>query len=130
MLFTTLLYTKRRTTTFLPKLEGMDIKKERPRLTPSDLTKEQKQARARIKTQSNAFCVALGAHIARVRVQCGMSQDRVALETGLSRAGLSRIEAGKVDPQASTLERIAEVLQISLADLISVKKRDGWFTND
>ena len=59
-----------------------------------------------------AFLSRLGAHISRVRRSKGYSQDRLCLEAGFARGTLSRIEAGLVDPKASTLYRIAEVLEI------------------
>ena len=106
----------------------MTKRKKNPRLTPADLTVEQRKAREDIKRQAKLFCIDLGKHIAEIRVACGLSQDRVSLEAGLSRAALSRIEAGKVDPQASTLERISEVLSVPLSKLTAVKKKGGWFT--
>lgn len=58
------------------------------------------------------FLKKLGAHIARLRKAKGYSQDRLCLEAGFARGTLSRIEAGLVDPQASTLARIAETIDI------------------
>ena len=58
------------------------------------------------------FLSKLGAHISRVRRSKGYSQDRLCLEAGFARGTLSRIEAGLVDPRASTLYRIADVLEI------------------
>lgn len=102
-------------------------KRERRPLAPSDLNKEQREAREKIQKQIKVFCKDLGIHIHKVRIASGFSQDRVALEAGLSRAALSRIEAGKVDPQASTLQRISEVLGMPLSDVTAVKKSGGWF---
>ena len=56
------------------------------------------------------FLAQLGAHIARLRRARGYSQDRLCLEAGFARGTLSRIEAGKVDPCASTIARIADTL--------------------
>lgn len=58
------------------------------------------------------FLKKLGAHIARLRKVKGYSQDRLCLEAGFARGTLSRIEAGLVDPQATTLIRIAETIEI------------------
>lgn len=58
------------------------------------------------------FLEKLGAHIARLRRSRGYSQDRVCLEAGFARGTLSRIEAGLVDPKASTLARIADTVGI------------------
>lgn len=56
------------------------------------------------------FLIRLGAHIARLRRSKGYSQDRLCLEAGFARGTLSRIEAGLVDPRASTIARIADTL--------------------
>ncbi len=60
-----------------------------------------------------AFLKGLGAHIAKLRKSKGCSQDRLCLEAGFARGTLSRIEAGLVDPKASTLYRIAETIEIN-----------------
>ena len=60
----------------------------------------------------------LGAHIKKVRNSKGYSQDRVYLEGKLSRATMSRIESGKVDPQAWTLERIAKTIGVPTKKLL------------
>ncbi len=59
------------------------------------------------------FLKRLGAHIARIRRARGYSQDRLCLEAGFARGTLSRIEAGLVDPRASTLARIADTVNVS-----------------
>ena len=60
----------------------------------------------------------LGTHIRKIRMQKGYSQDRAYLEGGFSRATMSRIEAGKVDPQAYTLFRIAETIGVPVKKLL------------
>lgn len=65
---------------------------------------------------------ALGRHIAKMRRSKGYSQDRLALEGSFSRGTVSKIEAGKVDPKASTIIRISEILGISPGKLIDFKK--------
>jgi DNA-binding XRE family transcriptional regulator len=68
--------------------------------------------------QKEKFLKRFGAHVKKVRIAAGYSQDRVYLEGGLSRATMSRIEAGKVDAQIFTLARVAETLGIPLKKLI------------
>ena len=72
--------------------------------------------------KKKAFLKKLGAHIKRVRIRRGYSQDRVVLEGGLSRATMSRIERGDVDPQAWTLARVAETIGVNLCELLDFKK--------
>ena len=64
------------------------------------------------------FLKKFGAHVKRVRVASGYSQDRVYLEGGLSRATMSRIEHGQVDAQIFTLIRIAETIGVPLKKLV------------
>jgi DNA-binding XRE family transcriptional regulator len=68
------------------------------------------------------FLKKLGAHIAKVRKAKGYSQDRVYLEAGFSRATMSRIEAGLVDPQAYTLQRIAKTLRVPLKKIFEFEQ--------
>ena len=65
-----------------------------------------------------AFLEKLGDHVKRVRKQKGYSQDRLYLEAGFSRATMSRIEHGLVDPQVFTLARIAETIGVPLKKLV------------
>jgi len=69
------------------------------------------------------FLRALGEHIARVRKAKGYSQDRVYLEAGFSRATMSRIEQGLVDPQIWTLKRIADTIGVPLKTLTDPRKK-------
>lgn len=66
-----------------------------------------------------SFRKALGKRIAKVRRSKGYSQDRLCLEAGFSRGTMSKIEAGLSDPKASTLFRIAEVLDVPIGKLFA-----------
>ena len=68
------------------------------------------------------FLAQLGAHIARLRRMRGYSQDRLCLEAGFARGTLSRIEAGLVDPKASTLARIADTLNLQRKKFLEFPK--------
>ncbi|MEV0526654.1 helix-turn-helix transcriptional regulator [Streptomyces sp. NPDC050439] len=61
--------------------------------------------------------LALGARIRAVRQEARMTQETVALNAGLDRPSLVKIEAGKQSPSADTLFRIAEALGVSVRDL-------------
>lgn len=65
------------------------------------------------------YLKALGRKIAKARASKGYSQDRVALESGLARGTMSKIESGLVDPKATTLAKIADTIGVSLSKLIS-----------
>lgn len=51
-----------------------------------------------------------------------MSQKEVALAINMDQPQYSRIESGKVEPTLSTLEKVAKVFEVSVADLI--RERD------
>ena len=67
------------------------------------------------------FLKRLGAHISKVRKSKGYSQDRAALEAGLARGTLSKIENGLVEPKVSTLARVALVLGVPYKKLFEIE---------
>lgn len=79
---------------------------------------ERAEERKRRQERKRRFLLRLGTHIGKVRRSKGYSMDRLALEADLSRATMSRIEKGSVDPQAFTLESIARTLGIRFAELV------------
>jgi len=68
----------------------------------------------------SAFLKKLGRHVAKLRKSKGYSQDRLCLEAGFARGTLSRIEAGLVDPQASTLVRVADTIGVQRKTIFDV----------
>jgi len=58
--------------------------------------------------------------MARLRKSKGYSQDRVCLEAGFARGTLSRVEAGKVDPQASALARVADTIGVQRKTIFDI----------
>jgi transcriptional regulator with XRE-family HTH domain len=62
----------------------------------------------------------LAARLAELRRLKGYSQDRLALEAGLTRGAISKLEKGDVDPRISTLAKIAHTLGVSLPHLVAV----------
>jgi transcriptional regulator with XRE-family HTH domain len=55
--------------------------------------------------------------IKKHRTTKGLSQKEIALEIGIDQAQYSRIENGKVEPTLSSLEKIADALDVSLTEL-------------
>lgn len=55
--------------------------------------------------------------IARLRLQRGLSQQRLAVLSGLSQPHLAKIEAGKLSIQLATAVRLADALGVSLDEL-------------
>jgi transcriptional regulator with XRE-family HTH domain len=60
--------------------------------------------------------VAIGDVIRNFRAERGLSQGDIERRTGLLRCYLSRVENGHTVPSLETLAKIAEALNISLAD--------------
>jgi DNA-binding XRE family transcriptional regulator len=64
------------------------------------------------------FLHAVGARIAACRKSLGLSLDKVASETGLSKAGLWQIEKGRSEPRARTLVSLATTLKVTTDHLL------------
>jgi transcriptional regulator with XRE-family HTH domain len=60
---------------------------------------------------------ALAAAVRRLRVEHGVTQERLALDAEVTIATLSRVERGVTDPHWTTLRRILATLGVSLTDL-------------
>ncbi len=71
--------------------------------------------------------VPIGQRIVAWRHQRGLSQTRVCRRTGLTPPYLSRLEAGKVQPNLRTIRRIVSALRIDVAELLgpSPPRRKG-----
>ncbi|SOD80195.1 DNA-binding transcriptional regulator, XRE-family HTH domain [Streptomyces sp. 1222.2] len=61
---------------------------------------------------------AIGDRIRIARLHRNLTQERVYLAAGISRATLQKIEAGTTDARISTLLRIARVLGMHVVDLL------------
>ncbi|HUB72641.1 MAG TPA: helix-turn-helix transcriptional regulator [Solirubrobacteraceae bacterium] len=60
---------------------------------------------------------ALAATVRRLRVERGDTQEDLAHRAGLTVAAFARIERGHANPTWTTVRRIAEALEVSLASL-------------
>ncbi len=63
--------------------------------------------------------VIVGEKIKYFRTSKGLSQKEIALNVGIDQAQYSRIESGKVEPTLSSLNKIAESLDIKISDLFN-----------
>lgn len=57
-----------------------------------------------------------------IRKQRGISLRALKAETGVAVSNLAKLEAGKGDPQLSTLRRLAKALKVTVAELIGDSK--------
>ena len=60
----------------------------------------------------------LALNLQRIRVAKGLSQDRLAALSGLSRSAYRNIEGGKVQPRVRNLEAIARGLEVPMRELL------------
>ena len=72
---------------------------------------------------------AIGVVVRELRDRVGISQERLSADCGFDRTYISRVERGIINPTASRLWRIADVLEIPLSELVGqmerwVKERD------
>jgi len=61
----------------------------------------------------------VGTQIRKLREAKGVTQEELAGAVGMMRSNISRIEAAKHRPTLETMERIANALKVSVADLIA-----------
>jgi transcriptional regulator with XRE-family HTH domain len=61
----------------------------------------------------------VGWNVRRIRVEKGISQERLAFDSGVDRAYLGGVERGDQNPTVEVLERLAKTLSVRLADLFS-----------
>lgn len=61
-------------------------------------------------------------NVRKLRVKRGLSQEALAVDAGVDRSYVGRIERGVENPTAETLERLARALEVPVADLLAVPK--------
>lgn len=61
----------------------------------------------------------LGLNLRRLRVERGYSQERLALDAGIDRAYVGRIERGSENVTIARLEALAAILQVPVAALFA-----------
>lgn len=59
----------------------------------------------------------IGRNLRRLRVAKGLSQERLALESGIDRAYVGRVERGSENVTVSTLEAFAKALDVRVSAL-------------
>lgn len=59
-----------------------------------------------------------GARLREARERLGITQEEVAHRSGVHVTELSRMEAGKRDPQISTLRRLAKAVEVKPGQLL------------
>lgn len=62
----------------------------------------------------------IGWNLRRLRVDKGLSQERLALEAGIDRSYVGRVERGMENVTVSTLEAISLTLNVHVSELFAV----------
>ncbi|MGD0796366.1 MAG: helix-turn-helix transcriptional regulator [Acidobacteriaceae bacterium] len=68
---------------------------------------------------ASTIAMSIGSTIRSYRLQKGMSQGDIEKRTGLLRCYLSRVENGHTVPSLETLQKIAQALELQLAQFFS-----------
>ena len=61
-------------------------------------------------------------NIRKLRVKHAISQEALAVDAGVDRSYVGRIERGVENPTVETLERLAVALDIPVAELLAIPK--------
>ena len=59
----------------------------------------------------------LGWNLRRLRVAKGLSQERLALASGIDRAYVGRVERGEENVTINVIAAVAEILEVPVSDL-------------
>jgi DNA-binding Xre family transcriptional regulator len=70
------------------------------------------------KVKDESFSGRVGRRVRQIRKMRGMSLRRLAAETGMAVANASNLETGKHEPRLETLDRVAAVLGVTVAELV------------
>ena len=93
----------------------------RPAVQPSNLESESRDT----EEPAEELSVIVGRNLRRLRTKRGLSLERLAKLSGVSRAMLGQIETAKSVPSISVLWKIATALQVPFATLMAVTEASG-----
>jgi len=71
------------------------------------------------KVKEESLAGRVGRRIRQIRKMKGISLRRLAVETGIAVANASNLETGKHEPRLETLDRVASVLGVTVAELVA-----------
>ena len=63
--------------------------------------------------------IKVGKRIQEIRDKKKISQQDLAAKCNFEKSNMSRLEAGKVNPTLSTLEKISNALEVNITDLFN-----------
>lgn len=76
------------------------------------------------------MALTIGERLRDARKAMKMTQEDLAKKIGVKRAVISKYETGLISPSADTLQKIANVLNVSVADLLTIDPHTRWATQD
>jgi transcriptional regulator with XRE-family HTH domain len=66
---------------------------------------------------NNSLQINVGKQIQKIRESKGLSQQDLAAKCNFEKSNMSRLEAGRVNPTLSTLEKVAKALDVTLIEI-------------
>jgi transcriptional regulator with XRE-family HTH domain len=69
---------------------------------------------------SRDVLVSFAENLRRLRLERGLTQEELGARAAIQMADISRYEAGNRDPRITTVQRLAEALDISITELLEL----------
>jgi transcriptional regulator with XRE-family HTH domain len=64
-------------------------------------------------------------NLRRIRVRCGLSQERLAFDAGVDRSYVGGLERGEENPTVEVLDRLASTLAVPLSELFREPRKNA-----
>jgi transcriptional regulator with XRE-family HTH domain len=71
---------------------------------------------------SRDVLVSFAENLRRRRKELGLSQEQLGTRANIQMADISRYESGSRDPRITTVARLAEALEVTIADLVGASR--------
>lgn len=72
---------------------------------------------------SRDVLVSFAENLRRRRKELGLSQEQLGARANIQMADISRYESGSRDPRITTIARLAQALEVPIAELLAVPPR-------
>lgn len=92
---------------------------------PADVTSDSPVLGADANPKSTDLAPIVGANLRKLRTQRGLSLEKLAQKSGVSRAMLGQVELGQSAPTINVLWKIARALDVTFSALISAPEAGG-----
>jgi transcriptional regulator with XRE-family HTH domain len=76
-----------------------------------------------VKETRNSPRSILARNVRRLRLERGLSQEELAAEASTRQALVSEVESGDANPTLDSLARLAQALQVDLAELFNASRK-------